>query len=127
MLALLEEYDLAGVIRGPLAKGLLTGKFAANSKLPDNDVRRNWDFQQGAQAEQLARLDRLHAVLTQDGRSLAQAALGWLWAASDRVIPIPGFKSVQQVEDNAGVLKVGPLTPQQMKDIDALLAVDDEN
>jgi aryl-alcohol dehydrogenase-like predicted oxidoreductase len=122
MLALLEEYDLAGVIRGPLAKGLLTGKFDANSKLPDNDVRRNWDFKQGAQAEQIARLDRLRAVLTQDGRSLPQAALGWLWAASDRVIPIPGFKSVQQVEDNAGALKFGPLTPQQMKDIDALLS-----
>ncbi len=123
MVALLAEHDLAGVIRGPLARGLLTGKFDANSKLPDNDVRRDWDFKQGAQAKQIAGLDKLRAVLTQDGRSLAQAALGWLWAHSDRAIPIPGFKSIRQVEDNAGALKFGPLTQQQMKDIDALLSI----
>jgi aryl-alcohol dehydrogenase-like predicted oxidoreductase len=123
MIALLDECDLAGVIRGPLAKGLLTGKFGPNSALPDNDVRRNWDFKHGPQAEQIARLEKIRSVLTQDGRSLAQAALGWLWASSSRVIPIPGFKSIQQVEDNAGALNLGPLTSQQMAEIDALLRV----
>ena len=121
MIALLNEYDLAGVIRGPLVRGLLPGKFDANSKLPDNDVRRDWNFKVGAQAEQIAKLGKIRDVLTQGGRSLAQAALSWLWAYSDRVIPIPGFKTLAQVEDNPGVLKLQPLTGHQNHPIEALI------
>lgn len=121
MVALLDEYNLAGIVRGPLARGLLTGKFDVNSKLPENDVRRNWDFRQGEQATLLAKLDALREVLTRDGRTMAQAALGWLWAHSERLIPIPGFKSVRQVEDNAGALHAGPLSSEQMAEIDTLL------
>jgi aryl-alcohol dehydrogenase-like predicted oxidoreductase len=117
MLDLLDEYDLAGLIRGPLGRGLLTGKFTAESQLPENDVRSRWNLAEGEQADQLARLDRLRATLTQDGRTLAQAALGWLWAHCGRVIPIPGFKSVQQVEENVAALDRGPLAPAQMEAI----------
>ena len=52
-----------------------------------------------------------------DGRTLAQAALGALWARSERIIPIPGFKTVSQVRENVGALQFGPLSPQQMKAI----------
>lgn len=122
MLDLLAEYDLAGLIRGPLGMGLLTGKFTPESKLPDNDVRSRWNLAEGEQAKNLARLERLRGVLTQDGRTLAQAALGWLWAHCDRVIPIPGFKSVRQVEENVAALDRGPLDDGQMEAIEALLA-----
>jgi aryl-alcohol dehydrogenase-like predicted oxidoreductase len=61
-------------------------------------------------------------VLTQDGRTLAQGALGWLWARSSVTIPIPGFKNIQQVEENAGAMAYGPLNNAQMKEIAALLA-----
>lgn len=124
MIALCEEHNLAGVIRGPLGRGLLTGKFDATSTLPDNDVRRQWDFSSGEQAAQIARLERLRDVLTRDGRTMAQAALGWLWMRSAQLVPIPGFKSVLQVEDNAGALEVGPLAPSQMQDIEAILAAE---
>ena len=36
-------------------------------------------------------------------------------------VPIPGFRTVAQVEDNAGAMRFGPLAPAQMKEIDALL------
>ena len=51
----------------------------------------------------------------------AQAALGWLWARSDNTIPIPGFKTVKQVEENVGAAEFGPLTAEQMKEIDKVL------
>jgi len=122
MIELCDEFDLASINRGPLAMGLLTGKFSAESQLPQDDVRREWNLREGKLAQDLAKLQALRAVLTQDGRTLAQAALGWLWAHSRRTIPIPGCKTVQQVEENAGALRFGPLSDEQMKQVNDLLA-----
>ena len=47
--------------------------------------------------------------------------IAWIWARSDQTIPIPGFKTVAQVEENAKAMEFGPLTPEQMKEIDTLL------
>jgi aryl-alcohol dehydrogenase-like predicted oxidoreductase len=121
ILAVCDENDLASVIRGPLAMGLLTGKFNQDTQLPSDDVRHQWNFKEGRQAERLEQLGALRDVLTRDGRTLAQAAISWLWARSERTLPIPGFKTVGQVEDNAGALRFGPLDPTQMQAIDKLL------
>ncbi len=120
-LAVCEAANLASLNRGPLAMGLLTGKFTADSTIPENDVRFGWDFRAGTQAERLQQLDALRDALTQDGRTLAQAALGWLWARSGQTIPIPGFKTVVQVEENAAALRLGPLTSGQMAEIERIL------
>ncbi|MGI8868183.1 MAG: aldo/keto reductase [Mycobacteriales bacterium] len=120
-LAVCEHRGLASVVRGPLGMGLLTGKFTADSALPSDDVRHGWDFRSGSQAESLRRLDAIREVLTSDGRTLAQGALGWLWARSDAFVPIPGFKSVAQIEDNAGAIAHGPLPSAQMTQISAIL------
>ena len=102
--------------------GLLTGKFTAATPIAQDDVRcRRPAFQQD-RVRELDKLDKIKSVLTQDGRTLAQAALGWLWAKSSRTIPIPGFKTVAQIEENVGALRLGPLTDEQMKQITALLA-----
>lgn len=119
MLALCDEYDLAAIINGPLGKGLLTGKFDAAAHFPATDLRhqRGWNLREGLLAKQREALEQLRDILTSDGRTLAQAALGALWARSERIIPIPGFKTVSQVRDNVGALQFGPLSPQQMKAI----------
>ncbi|MCB0157262.1 MAG: aldo/keto reductase, partial [Caldilineaceae bacterium] len=64
--------------------------------------------------------DEMRTVLTRDGRTLAQAAIGWLWAHSNATIPIPGFKNVAQVEENAGALAYGPLSNGQMVELATL-------
>ena len=119
-LAICEEENLASINRGPLAMGMLTGKFSSDSSLPENDVRSGWDFRSGEQARRLQKIDPLREVLTAGGRSLAQAAIGWLWARSEATIPIPGFKSAAQVEENLGALAFGPLDADQMAEIDAI-------
>ncbi len=48
--------------------------------------------------------------------------LGRLWARSPYTVPIPGFRTVAQAEENAGALVHGPLRGEQMKEIAALLA-----
>jgi aryl-alcohol dehydrogenase-like predicted oxidoreductase len=121
-LAVCEEFNLASINRGPLGRGLLTGKFTPDSKFPEDDLRRNWDFSGGEQAAGLQKLQAIRDVLTRDGRTLAQAALGWLWARSKQTIPIPGFKTVAQIEENVGAMQFGPLSDEQMQEIDKLSA-----
>jgi len=128
MLALCEALNLASINRGPLAMGLLTGKFQAQTRLVENDVRGekgpDWiKYFQGGRPnpEFLARLEAVREVLTSGGRSLAQGALAWLWARSPQTVPIPGFKTVQQVQENAGALRFGPLSVAQMQEVAALL------
>lgn len=128
MLHLCDELDLASINRSPLAMGLLTGKFTADSRLPADDVRANapwlrW-FQDGRPAPDLLdRLDAVREILASDGRNLTQGALAWIWARSDRAIPIPGFKNTAQAEGNARALEFGPLRPEQVAEIDHLLRV----
>ncbi|HEY4688690.1 MAG TPA: aldo/keto reductase [Anaerolineae bacterium] len=118
-LAACDEFNLASINQGPLARGILTGKFTADSTFAENDMRRGWgwNFREGRPAERLRQLEALREVLTQDGRTLAQGALGWVLARSERTIPIPGFKTVGQAEENAGTLQFGPLTDTQMQAI----------
>jgi aryl-alcohol dehydrogenase-like predicted oxidoreductase len=69
----------------------------------------------------LERLAAVREILTSGGRTLSQGALAWIWARSERTIPIPGFKSVEQVEENAGAMALGPLTPAEMGEIETLI------
>ena len=120
-LAVCEKHHLASILRGPLGMGMLTGKFTADTKLPDEDIRRGWNFKEGGQADAMKRVESLRGVLTEGGRTLAQGALCWLLARSPNMIPIPGFKTVSQVEDNLGAMNFGPLTPEQMAEVDQIL------
>lgn len=66
-------------------------------------------------------VDEIRDILTSNGRTMAQGALAYIWALDERMVPIPGFKSVQQVKDNAGALEFGPLTEGQVKEIQAIV------
>ncbi len=120
-LAICEKYDLASILRGPLGMGMLTGKFSADTQFPPDDIRRGWNFKDGGQADAMKKVESLRDVLTCDGRTVTQGALAWLWARSEVMIPIPGFKTVAQVEENAGAMNYGPLSDDQMKQIDQIL------
>ncbi|MGW3139986.1 aldo/keto reductase [Streptomyces sp. NPDC001139] len=126
MLALCEEADLASVNRSPLAMGLLAGR--RQGELEAGDIRSRppaWlpGFEEGsgAASDWLSRVDAIREILGSDGRTLAQGALGWIWARSPRTVPIPGFRSVAQAEQNAGALAKGPLTAGQLAEIDRIL------
>ena len=128
MLAVCAACDIASINRGPLAMGLLTGKYDAASRLPAGDVRGpggpSWMgyFTDGRPApEPLARLGAIREVLTGGGRTLAQGALGWILARSPRTVPIPGIRTVAQAEQNAAALRLGPLPAAAMAEIAGLL------
>jgi aryl-alcohol dehydrogenase-like predicted oxidoreductase len=117
MLSFCDENDLAAIINGPLGKGLLTGKFTEATRFADSDLRqqRGWNVKEGPVAKGRQLTEQVRDIVTSDGRTLAQAALGALWARSERCLPIPGFKTVAQVRENVGALQYGPLSPTQMQ------------
>ncbi len=127
MLVVCAEDDLASVNRGPLAMGLLSGKYSAETTLGIDDVRGDspdWMryFTDGRpDPAWLRRVMAIREVLTSDGRTLAQGALGWILARHGSTVPIPGCRTVEQATENAGVLAAGPLAPSAMAEIASLV------
>ncbi len=111
------EFDLGGINKSPLNRGILTGKFSADSTFPRDDIRHDLSFQEGIGAERLQQLDAVREVLTANGHSLAQASLAYIWALDERMVPIPGFKTVEQAEENAKAMPLGPLSDAQVEEI----------
>ncbi len=128
ILTMCENKGLASINRTPLAMGILSGKYTKDSYVTKEDVRgagHSWAedcFKNGKpNPEALNKLNAIRDILTSDGRTLVQGSLAFIWAKSGVTVPIPGFKTVQQIEENAKAMDFGPLTPAQMKEIDALL------
>jgi aryl-alcohol dehydrogenase-like predicted oxidoreductase len=115
------DFDLAGINKDPLNKGFLTGKFNADTTFPTNDNRSGTDFSQPEIQKRLKIVDEIRDILTSNGRTMAQGALAYIWALDERMVPIPGFKSVKQVQDNAGALEFGPLTEAQVQEIQSIV------
>src|SRR5215208_7072687 len=121
MLKLCEELNLASVNRSALARGALSGKYTKETVLPANDVRTDDWSRDHFLTPTLDQLNTIRDILTSSGRTLVQGALAWIWARSEQTIPIPGFKTVAQVQENAKAMELGPLTPEQMQEIDTIL------
>jgi aryl-alcohol dehydrogenase-like predicted oxidoreductase len=138
MLALCDRLGLASINRSPLAMGLLTGTYAGGTR-PDSgaapgatggagDIRAvppawlQWFDEGGAPAPLwAAKAEAVRDVLTGGGRTPAQGALAWLWARSPRTVPIPGFRTVGQAEQNASAIAQGPLTEKELAEISRIL------
>jgi aryl-alcohol dehydrogenase-like predicted oxidoreductase len=119
MLELCREHDLASLNRVPLLMGVLTGRWSEETRLDRDDPRAPW-FEQEGFRELLARARAIAPHLTSDGRSMAQGALGWIWARSPLAVPLPGFRDAAQLRDLIETRRFGPLPA------DAMRAIDDE-
>jgi hypothetical protein len=108
-LKLCEDNNLASLCRSPLAGGVLTPK--PNSEGLDD---------RGGGEDNIRRFRAIHDVLTSGGRTVVQGALCWLWARSPATIPIPGFRTEAQARENIGALEFGPLTAEQMAEIEVI-------
>jgi aryl-alcohol dehydrogenase-like predicted oxidoreductase len=120
-----EELGLASLNRTPLAMGLLSGRYQPAVLPADDDVRRHapwYDFfDEGAMERYLDRIADARDELTADGRSLVQGALGWVWGRSPATLPLPGFRTVAQVEENVGAAEHGPLSAERMERLREIL------
>jgi aryl-alcohol dehydrogenase-like predicted oxidoreductase len=107
------------VAYSPLGRGFLSGQFRSPDDFGDQDTRRRGPRFQGENFKSnLRRLDGLRALAEEKGASLAQLAISWLLHRSDHIVPIPGTKRVQNLEDDVAAVEV-ELSEEEMTLIEA--------
>jgi aryl-alcohol dehydrogenase-like predicted oxidoreductase len=116
-----KENNLGGINKSPLSRGILTGKFDSETVFPENDIRKFISFKDGLGADRLEKLEQIRDIMTANGHSLAQASLAYIWALDERMVPIPGIRTVAQAEENAKTMELGPLSQEQMSQIAEIL------
>jgi aryl-alcohol dehydrogenase-like predicted oxidoreductase len=113
MLATCQELGVAVVAYSPVGRGLLTGTVDAETVGRSNDFRQTVPrFQGDNLAANLELVEAVRDVAASLGATPAQAALAWLLARDELVIPIPGTKRVKYLEENAAAADL-TLTPEQ--------------
>jgi myo-inositol catabolism protein IolS len=116
LLPLAARQNIGIMVRMPLARGLLSGKFASGQPIPPEQ---QWRRPQGDQlALRLARIDQLR-FLEREGQTLAQAAVRWILANPAVHCAIPGARTVEQIEQNAATAD-GAITSAELDRVRAL-------
>jgi aryl-alcohol dehydrogenase-like predicted oxidoreductase len=107
-LAVCRALGITFVAYSPLGRGFLTGVIRDASEIPEGDRRREHPRFQGENfARNLALVRRLEAIAREKGCTAAQLVLAWLLAQGSDLIPIPGTKRKDRLEENLGALGVG--------------------
>ena len=93
--------ELAVIAYSPLARGMLTGKFVPGYELPADDRRRKKALFHNKENIEILQplMDLLKEIGEKNNATIAQVSLNWL-LKFDNVIPIPGAKSIEQVDSH---------------------------
>jgi len=107
VIPVLEELGIGLVPYSPLGKGFLTGTIDATTTFDSTDPRASTPrFQGEALAANHALVDVLTRIAAEVGATPAQLALAWLLAQKPWIVPIPGTKRIERVEENIGASTV---------------------
>ena len=122
VLPTLEELGIGFVPFSPLGKGFLTGKVDENAEFASNDIRATIPrFTPEARKANRAMVDLLDDIAGRKGATPAQIALAWLLAQKPWIVPIPGTRRLERLDENLGALGV-ELTPDDLGEIDRAAA-----
>jgi aryl-alcohol dehydrogenase-like predicted oxidoreductase len=115
-----EDHGIGVIVHSPLAKGLLTGKYAADHKFLDDDER-SWmaGFQGERFTSALRVADELKAWASEQGHTLFELAIAWTLANTAVTSCIVGAKTPEQVTQNAEAAQ-WVLTPEDLEEIDQI-------
>ncbi len=113
------ENDIGVLLRGPLAMGVLTGKFTPETKFEDS-VRQPWN-EGDAHAGFVKRVETAEKLkaLVKDGKTMVDIALQFTLAQPAVTCPIPGMKSPEQARSNAAAAD-GALSKEELACIDEI-------
>jgi aryl-alcohol dehydrogenase-like predicted oxidoreductase len=121
LLGVCRELGIGFVAYSPLGRGFLTGRYERPDDLAPNDWRRNNPrFQTDNFQKNLEIVGRVKRLAARKRCTAAQLALAWVLAQGEDVIPIPGSKRRERLEENAAAADI-QLTAEELSEIDALL------
>jgi aryl-alcohol dehydrogenase-like predicted oxidoreductase len=119
VLPALEELGIGFVPYSPLGKGFLTGKISEDTTFSGVDIRNNIPrFAPEARKANQALVDLLSNLAGRKSATPAQIALAWLLARKPWIVPIPGSRKLERLEENAGAVAV-ELTPDDLQEIES--------
>jgi len=120
LLPMLEELGIGLVPFSPLGKGFLTGNIDVNTAFDNSDFRNIVPrFTPEARKANMALVDLLRKVAERKKKATpAQIALAWLLAQKPWIVPIPGTRKLERLEENIGAVAV-ELTPEDLCEIDS--------
>lgn len=120
-LKITRTLGISFVAYAPLGRGLLTGKIDASPSFEKGDTRgRHPRFLADNLAHNRTLVDRIASIAREKACTPAQLVLAWLLAQGRDVIPIPGTKHKERLDENLGALEVG-LTAQEVARISAAI------
>ena len=116
-----RELGIGFVPYSPLGRGFLTGRFKATTDFTPDDFRaKNHPRFTGENFDQnLQIVRRIEEMARKQGCTPAQLALAWLLAKGSDIVPIPGTKKIERLEENAGAVDI-KLTAAEVAEIDAM-------
>ena len=122
VLAACEELGIGLVPYSPLGRGYLTGKIDETATFDPSDIRsHNPRFTPEAIKANRAVIDLLDRIAAQHGGTPAQIALAWLLAQKPWIVPIPGSRKLERLDENNGAINV-KLTAADLGAIQAAMA-----
>ena len=122
VLAACEELGIGLVPYSPLGRGYLTGKINENATFADNDIRKgNPRFTKEAIRANQAVVDLLKRIGDNKDATPAQIALAWLLAQKKWIVPIPGSRKLERLDENMGAANV-ELTADDLHEIKSAMA-----
>ncbi len=117
-----EELGIGFVPYSPLGRGYLTGKIDETTTFDSSDIRsRNPRFTPEAIKANQAVIDLLARIGEQKQATPAQIALAWLLAQKPWIVPIPGSRKIERLEENIGAVQVD-LTEGDLREIDSAIS-----
>jgi aryl-alcohol dehydrogenase-like predicted oxidoreductase len=119
VLPTLEELGIGFVPYSPLGKGFLTGKINENTTYDSSDFRNILPrFTPKARKANQALVDLLGKIAGGKKATPAQIALAWLLAQKPWIVPIPGTRKLERLDENLGAVAV-ELTSGDLREIDS--------
>jgi aryl-alcohol dehydrogenase-like predicted oxidoreductase len=121
LLETVRELGIGFVAYSPLGRGFLTAKITNLDELAKDDWRRGMPrFEQENFHRNTEVVEKIKAIAARKGCTPAQLALAWVLSQGDYIVPIPGTKRRQYLEENVGALDIR-LTPEDLTEIDSLI------
>jgi aryl-alcohol dehydrogenase-like predicted oxidoreductase len=121
ILPTIRELGIGFVAYSPLGRGFLTGQIRRFEDLAEDDYRRSSPRFRGENFEKnLQLVDRVREMADEKGVTPGQLALAWLLHQGEDVVPIPGTKRREYLEENAAAVNV-TLTDEDLRRIEEVL------